>query len=360
MKLLTVVGARPQFVKAAMLSAAIRRRSDGGTRICEVGIHTGQHYDPSMSDVFFEEMQIPEPAANLKVGSGSHGETTGRMLEGLEKEMLRHRPDWVVLYGDTNSTAAGALAAAKLNIPIAHIEAGLRSFNRAMPEEINRIVTDHLSQMLLCPTHRAALHLKNEGIVAGVHHVGDIMYDAALAFGAISRARSRVLEELEIETGNYFLSTVHRAENTDNPERLRAILEGLGNLTGTAPVVLPIHPRTRRCIEEQGIGDLLKPLRVIDPVPFLDMVELERSARCILTDSGGVQKEAYFHRVPCLTLRDETEWGETVDTGWNRIVGANREAILGALKAEASVESITDYGDGTTADQILDLLLSEK
>lgn len=357
MKLLTVVGARPQFVKAAMLSAAIRRRCESGGDVSEIGIHTGQHYDPAMSDVFFDEMNIPEPVANLNVGSGSHGKTTAEMLKGLEEQMITHSPDWVVLYGDTNSTVAGALAAAKLNIPVAHIEAGLRSFNRAMPEEINRIMADHVSEKLFCPIQEAVRHLKNEGIVEGVYHVGDIMYDAAVAFDGLIVGRDGVLPRLELGESEFFLATVHRAENTDNRERLKGILEGLADLSEVAPVVLPLHPRTRKCVSQHGLEEPLSKLRVIEPISFLEMVELEKAARCILTDSGGVQKEAYFHKVPCYTLRDETEWVETVEAGWNRIVGADRTAIQEAAHAETPDTTIPDYGDGTTSEKILDVLL---
>jgi UDP-GlcNAc3NAcA epimerase len=354
-KILTVVGARPQFVKAAMVSRAIVLHNERGQGlpIVEDIVHTGQHYDPAMSQVFFDELGIPEPAVNLAVGSGSHAETTARMLEGIEREIVARRPDWVLLYGDTNSTLAGALAAAKLHVPVAHVEAGLRSFNRRMPEEINRVLTDHVSDLLFCPTKTAVENLTREGISRGVHHVGDVMYDAALTFGEIARRESNILEQLGLKAKGYYLATVHRAENTDDRGRLSGILEGLGELARQLPVVFPVHPRTRKCIQNQGLLADSDGIRMIEPVSFLDMIRLEQEAMVILTDSGGVQKEAYFHGVPCVTLRDETEWVETVEAGWNRIAGADGRTIAEASHASHRGRTITEYGDGRAACSIL-------
>ncbi len=355
LKILTVVGARPQFVKAAALSQAILEwnESHPDRTFQEDIIHTGQHYDPGMSQVFFDEMKIPPPAVNLEVGSGTHGAMTGRMLEGLEAEMLTRKPDWVLVYGDTNSTLAAAIAASKLHIPVAHVEAGLRSFKLAMPEEINRVLTDHVSKLLLVPTHVATQNLKKEGITDGVIHTGDVMHDCARIFGEVAERISNALQEFELEPNGYALATVHRAENTDSKERLEAIFRGLGEVSQTLPVVLPLHPRTAAKIKEHQLGELLKPLRILDPVGFIDMVRLEQGARLILTDSGGVQKEAYFHRVPCVTMRDETEWVETVESGWNTLVGADQEKIVRAAAEAKPGKPIPEYGDGFAGTKIL-------
>ena len=326
MKVVSVVGARPQFIKAAAVSGALRKNHT------EVLVHTGQHYDANMSAVFFEELGIPSPDVNLGVGSGPHGEQTGAMLTGIEKVLQTERPDWVLVYGDTNSTLAGALAAAKLHIQVAHVEAGLRSYNRAMPEEVNRVVTDHLSAALFCPSQTAVDNLAAEGITRGVHLVGDVMAEA-LAFGAErARGRSNVLERLGLAEGKYLLATVHRAENTDDAGRLRNILRAFDTLD--EPVVFPAHPRTRSAIEASGYPPAPHVV-VIEPVGYLDMVMLEQSARMILTDSGGIQKEAYWLGIPCVTLRDETEWVETVRAGWNILVGADCERILQGVRAFA-------------------------
>ena len=327
MHILTVIGARPQFIKAAVVSRVIRETDC----VQESILHTGQHYDANMSDVFFEELDIPKPSIHLGVGSGTHGEQTARMLTGIEQALMEHRPDWLLVYGDTNSTLAGALAAAKLHVPVAHVEAGLRSFNRAMPEEINRIVTDHVASRLFCPTDTAVAHLQNEGITEGVHQVGDVMYDAAL-FYADRSADSPILNHLKLSPGAYALATVHRAENTDDPVRLGAIMGGLSRLSQRIPVVLPLHPRTRQVLDRQG-SEIPAGIRTIEPVSYLDMVCLERNASLILTDSGGVQKEAYFHAVPCVTLRNETEWVELIDSGWNILAGADSERITAAAEA---------------------------
>lgn len=355
MKIVTVVGARPQFIKAAAISRAIRR--DYKDRIEEVLVHTGQHHDENMSRVFFKELDVPEPRYNLEVAGGRHGQMTGRMLERIETVLEDEHPDWVLTYGDTNSTLAGALAAAKLKIPVAHVEAGLRSFNKQMPEEINRILVDHASELLFCPTETAVANLSREGINEGVHNVGDVTYD--LALGAANRARkeSRILAQLALHPRGYILATCHRAENTDNPHRLRNILEALRTISENCKVILPLHPRSQASIEKHGFDHLLSNLRVTGPLSFLDMVALEQDAKCIITDSGGVQKEAFFHRVPCITTRDETEWVETVQTGWNRLTGADCEKILfAASRLEPGVEA-RPYGTGQASKQIIEILL---
>lgn len=360
MKIVTVVGARPQFIKAAAMSRAISERYAGTME--EVLVHTGQHYDENMSKVFFEELQIPQPRYNLEISGGSHGAMTGRMLGAVEEVLLRERPDWLLIYGDTNSTLAGALAAAKLHIPVAHVEAGLRSFNMRMPEEVNRILSDRVSSLLFCPTETAVKNLQNEGIRQGVHNVGDVMYDVALFYRDWARQQSSALNRLGLEVGEFALATCHRAENTDDPQRLKAILSALSNIAAQVPVVLPLHPRTRKLAADYGLAPLLAPLRVTEPLPFLDMVALEQAARVILTDSGGVQKEAFFYGVPCITLRDETEWVETIDAGWNRLVGASEPLILGAM-AEIVGDGVkrvqvSPYGDGKAANAILAVMAS--
>ncbi|WP_166207642.1 non-hydrolyzing UDP-N-acetylglucosamine 2-epimerase [Bradyrhizobium septentrionale] len=340
-KILTVVGARPQFIKAAAVSRAIRE-TDGLT---EVMIHTGQHFDANMSDLFFEELAIPKPKHHLDINGGGHGDMTGRMLMEIEPILLAEKPDWVVVYGDTNSTLAGSLAAAKIHIPVAHVEAGLRSFNRRMPEELNRIVTDHLSTLHLCPTATAIANLAAEGVVKGVHHVGDVMYDATLFALEKAEVSSTILNELGLQPGQYGLATVHRAENTDDPERLRDVVQFLLEQSRGRTVVLPLHPRTRGAASRLGVS--LEGLRIIDPVGYLDMAKLLHHATEVYTDSGGLQKEAYFHRVPCVTLRDETEWTETVTNGWNR---------LWKGPAHRARNDITDYGQGRAAFEIAELL----
>jgi len=355
MRIVSIIGARPQFVKAAPLSRALRRA--GHT---EFLVHTGQHYDPNMSDIFFEELDIPRPDVNLCVGSGLHGAQTGTMLARIEEVLVREKPERVLVYGDTNSTLAGALAAAKLHIPVAHVEAGLRSFNRAMPEELNRVVADHLSDILLCPSRTAVENLRAEGLTRGVHLVGDVMYDAVLQFTERAEERSTILKNLELESKGYLLATVHRAENTDDPARLQSIIEAFSEIE--EPVVFPIHPRTRKIIAEQA-GDesaLADNVRAIDAVGYLDMLMLERHARMILTDSGGVQKEAYWLGVPCVTLREETEWVETVEAGWNRLVGADAKRIVEAVKLTQPLEEarVPLYGDGQVAERCLRVLES--
>lgn len=356
--ILTIVGARPQFVKAATVSHEMRSRV--GFR--EVFLHTGQHYDENMSDVFFKELEIPDPDFNLDIGSGTHGEQTGRMLGEIERVMIQVRPDLALIYGDTNSTLAGALAAAKLHIPIAHVEAGLRSFNREMPEEVNRVVADHLSSILFAPTDAAVRNLAREGI-CGEHviQVGDVMYDAALRAAPRARLSSQILKRLRLSPGSYVLATVHRAENTDNCQRLQAILAALAQIAHWVPVVLPVHPRTRHKISEAGIEGVLQSITTIEPLGYLDMLALEMSARVIVTDSGGVQKEAYFQRVPCVTVREETEWVELVAAGWNRLAPpSTTENIVSAVDRAMTEKPATHgdlYGDGRTAARIVDRLV---
>ncbi len=347
MRLLTVIGARPQFIKAAAVSRAVARRPE----ITEVIVHTGQHYDANMSDVFFEELGIPPPQHHLGIGGLSHGAMTGRMIERLEEVMLLEKPEVVLVYGDTDSTLAGALAAVKLHIPVAHVEAGLRSFNRQMPEEINRVLRDHAADVLLAHTKTAGRNLTKEGIPQErVRLTGDVMYDAAIYHR--DRARPPAwFSSLTIAPGRYVLATVHRAENTDAPVRLRGILEGLGACGRF--VILPLHPRTRKRLEAFGIP-VPKELYITAPLGYLEMVWLEAHAAIIVTDSGGVQKEAFFFRVPCVTLRQETEWMETVETGWNVLAGwqSNRisEAIHSACRGQ---EADFPYGDGTASEKVL-------
>lgn len=345
MKILTIVGARPQFIKAWPVSAALRKAG-----VAEFLVHTGQHYDDRMSGQFFTELELAPPAVNLGVGSGPHGAQTGKMLAAIEEQISAERPDWVLVYGDTNSTLAGALAAAKLHVPVAHVEAGLRSFNRRMPEEINRVLTDHISARLFCPSPASETNLTREGIVAGVHVVGDVMYDALLHFSATAREKSRVLPTLGLRAGDYYLATVHRAENTDNPAELRALLAVLARLD--RPTVLPLHPRTRATLEKSGGVPAHPKLRLIDPVGYLDMLSLTGNAAAVLTDSGGLQKEAYWLGVRCVTLRQETEWAETLQGGWNQLAGAAPDLIRAALRRKPETDRLPHYGDGAAATRI--------
>ena len=360
MKIVTIVGARPQFIKAAPVSRAIQKhnRKSHGTQITEILVHTGQHYDDAMSAVFFRDLDIPEPHVNLDVGSGPHGWQTAQMLMRIEEVLMAQKPDMVLVYGDTNSTLAGALAAVKLHIPLAHVEAGLRSFNREMPEEHNRVVSDHLSNLLFCPTQTAIKNLEHEGISKGVHCVGDVMYDSVLFNIHLAEKRSHILKQYNLKPNNYALATVHRAENTDAPERLKAILNALEEITSNGlPVILPLHPRTRNKISDFNLSH--NSLQLIDPVSYLDMLALEKQAKVILTDSGGVQKEAYWFKVPCITLRNETEWLETVKSGWNVLVGSETNCIIRTVEQAKSGISYHDaYGDGHTAERIADLLFS--
>lgn len=353
MKILTIVGARPQFIKAAVVSRALRAMG-----VAEVLVHTGQHYDQNMSDVFFSELEIPRPAYHLGIGGGSHGENTGRMIEAIEKVLVSEKPDWVLVYGDTDSTLAGAVAAVKLRIPVAHVEAGLRSFNRHMPEEINRVLTDHAASLLFAPTEAAVAHLAREGIAgASVQLVGDVMYDAALFYGNKAECASSILTRLSIAAKGFALATIHRAENTDDASRLAAIFAGFACFDGD--IVLPLHPRTRSRVTALNIP-MPKNVRLIDPVGYLDMVMLEKHAFVIATDSGGVQKEAFFYGVPCVTLRDETEWTELVEAGWNRLAPPGRADIAEAMKSAqmSRGKSILPYGTGNAAALIVERLLA--
>jgi UDP-GlcNAc3NAcA epimerase len=334
MKIISVVGARPQFIKLASLSMELRNKHR------EIIIHTGQHYDDELSKVFFSELSLPRPDYNLGIGSAEHGKQTGRMMEGIEKVLLSRKPDWVIVYGDTNSTLAGALAAVKLNIPVAHVEAGLRSYRKSMPEEINRVLTDHVSTLLFCPTPTSVKNLKKEGITKGVHLVGDVMYDSLRDHLKVAEEKSRVMEKLSLRNKEFYLLTLHRAENTDFKENLKKITRIIAALG--KKVVFPIHPRTRKKLGEfKLLGRLLSlsNLILIDPVSYMDMLILEKNAYFVLTDSGGVQKEAYFLKTPCLTLRDETEWVETLKGGRNQVVGIEKNKVLTAIHSVAKADS---------------------
>ncbi len=363
MKLVTIVGARPQFIKAAPVSRALRAVSG----LEEVLVHTGQHYDPALSQVFFEELDLPIPRYHLGVGSASHAVQTGHMLEKIEAVLQQESPHWVLVYGDTNSTLAGALAAAKLNIPVAHVEAGLRSFNRRMPEEINRMVADCVAQVHFVPTTAAAENLRREGVPpVNIRLVGDVMYDAAIHFGAKASRDSRILDRLGLTPGAYLLLTVHRAETTDDPDRLRTMLSGLAQVAERHRIVFPIHPRTKKVLAKAGaLAEAARRFQMIDPVGYLDMLQLEQAARLVATDSGGVQKEAFFFRVPCVTLRTETEWVELVESGWNRLVPVRdadslARGILAALDAPPPCNpSLSFFGDGRASNAIA-LFFSEE
>ena len=399
MKIITIIGARPQFIKAAPVSRAIaehNRLTPHSSPLTEVIIHTGQHFDADMSDVFFSELDIPKPDYNLGINSASHGAMTGRMLEKIEEILIKEKPDWVLVYGDTDSTLAGALAAVKLHLPIAHVEAGLRSFNREMPEEHNRVLTDHCADILFCPTQNAVDNLQAEGIINAsspanqlnsssaqelprtVALVGDTMYDAVLQFSEIARRQSTILDDLGIRSKEYLLATVHRPYNTDIPENLQNIISAF--LEINEPIIFPVHPRTRQKLNSLSAHQLnsspahqlkslstyqlnsssaqqLKSLILIPPVGYLDMLMLEQNAKAILTDSGGMQKEAYWFGVPCITLREETEWVETVKTGWNVVVGADHKKIVDAtILFKPPVQRPELYGDGRAAERIVRIL----
>lgn len=336
-----------------MVSRALQRRQ--GVR--ESLLHTGQHYDANMSDVFFAELTIPAPVWHLGIGSSTPGEQTGRMLQGIEQVLLEQKPDWVLVYGDTNSTLAGALAASKLHIPVAHVEAGLRSFNRCMPEEANRVLTDHAADLLFAPTDVAVANLSREGIPEErIVRTGDVMCDAALFFGQFADRRTALLDQLGVAPKQYVLATVHRAENTDDPERLRNIFAGLEIVARELPVLLPLHPRTREMLRRSAITSGER-VHIVAPVGYVDMLMLERNAKVIMTDSGGVQKEAFFARVPCVTLRDETEWKELVEHGCNQLAGTDPQHIAAAARRALGTKidpSLALYGDGKTAEAIVD------
>lgn len=387
LKILTVIGARPQFIKAATVSRAIRVHnakievSGSGTPLKEIIVHTGQHFDANMSEVFFKQLDIPQPDHHLGIASLPHGAMTGRMLEGIEALILQEQPDWVLVYGDTNSTLAGALAAAKLHTPVAHVEAGLRSHNPTMPEEINRVLTDRISTLLLCPTDTAVINLQREGypfaasVCPGgnarpgspirrtqcIANVGDVMFDAVLYYRDLARERVS-LDSFGLQHQGYALCTLHRQENTDETSRLNAIFAALRRISQNLPVVLPLHPRTRARLVQQNNAEDLSGLTLLEPQPYLQMQRLLMSAQLILTDSGGIQKEAYFHQVPCITLRDETEWVETVDAGWNILVGADQSKIL--LASREANRSPTHfkavYGDGHAAEKVVEGLVNSE
>jgi UDP-GlcNAc3NAcA epimerase len=359
MKVVTIVGARPQLIKASVVSQAMRAHSD----LEEVLVHTGQHFDANMSDVFFDELRMPSPKHHLGIAGGSHGEMTGRMLQAIERVILDERPDAVLVYGDTNSTLAGTLAAVKLHVPVAHVEAGLRSFNMKMPEEVNRILTDRVSTWLFAPTTEAVAHLRREGVDdARVFLVGDVMYDVAIQHGRRALTLGRgVLDTAGLDDGSFVIVTIHRADNTDDPTRLANIVQGLREVAAKRRVVWPLHPRTRVALDRMGIlDDVTTTMTLLPPQGYLDMVRLETAAAVIATDSGGVQKEAFFHGVPCVTLRDETEWTELVDSGWNRLVpptsaAAVAHGVLGAIGTRGA--DVHPYGSGHSADAIVDMML---
>jgi len=350
MKIASIIGARPQFIKSAPVSKAI-----AAAGFVEYKIHTGQHYDYDMSQVFFEELGLQDPSINLGIGSGTHAQQTGQMMMGIESVLLDQNPDVVLVYGDTNTTLAGALVAAKLNIKLAHIEAGLRSFNRQMPEEHNRVLTDHCADLLFCPTQSAVENLAREGIQKGVHLVGDTMYDALLKFSNIAEQKSNILTTLGLKPKDYLLATIHRAYNTDRPEVLSSLLFAFQQVDDI--IIFPIHPRTLHAVNAAHLT-IPDNIRVINPVGYLDMLVLEKNARIILTDSGGMQKEAYFFGVPCLTLRSETEWVETVESGWNYLVGTDSAPIINAVQNHAwpKFAATQSFGDGQAGGKIVSIL----
>ena len=355
MKILTIIGARPQFVKAAALSRAIKNYS----QLQEIIVHTGQHFDANMSEIFFKEMEISKPHYNLNINGLSHGAMTGQMLEKLEEVMIAEKPDVVLVYGDTNSTLAGALSAKKLHIKVAHVEAGLRSFNMQMPEEVNRILTDRISDWLFCPTDTAINNLNKEGyqnISCAIVKTGDVMEDAALYYSGAAATKSEIIQKYDLDKGAFILATLHRAENTDDPVRLAALLKALSTLAQKNRVIMPLHPRTKACIERQA---LKVEFEIIDPVGYFDMIQLLKNCTLVVTDSGGLQKEAYFFNKYCVTMRDETEWVELVDNGFNTLVGADSDKIVQAASAFAERKfdkHIELYGGGKAADRIAELL----
>ena len=370
MKIVTVIGARPQIIKAAALSRAIRNFAH---KVTEIIVHTGQHYDANMSEIFINELGIPSPDYNLKVGSGSHGRQTAAMITGIEEVLEKEQPNWLVVYGDTNSTLAAAVAASKMHIPIAHIEAGLRSFNKQMPEEVNRILCDHVSTLLFSPTKSGYQNLLNEGFKdnkppffsdkPGIYHCGDLMYDNSLYFSEIARSKTRIYEDLQLDQP-FILATIHRNANTDDPNRLNSLFNVLADLSeeNNIRIILPVHPRTRKMMDsflnEEVKSKLVQSkLSICDPASFLEMIVLEQNAEMVITDSGGVQKEAYYFKKPCIILRPETEWVEIVENGCARIVDADaikiREAFQYFLKNKSSLQFPEIFGDGRAADFIL-------
>lgn len=376
-KILTIIGARPQIIKAAALSRAIR--NNFSDKITEIIIHTGQHYDENMSKVFFDELTIPQPEYNLNVGSGSHGKQTASMIEGIEEIILKEKPNYLVVYGDTNSTLAGAIAASKINLPIVHIEAGLRSFNKLMPEEINRIVCDHVSTLLFSPTKAGYDNLLREGFKENntppyhinnpkIHHCGDIMFDNSLYFSAIAEEKTSIIKDLQLEANNFVLATIHRNNNTDEPQRLNVLMNAIQRISteSNLKVILPLHPRTSKMLAqnlspETFVALKTNPLiKIISPVSFLEMIALEKNAQLIITDSGGVQKEAFFFKKPCIILRSETEWIELVKCGTAIIADADEQKIMEAFfyfkdKKELTYPAI--FGDGKAAEFICEEIL---
>lgn len=357
LKVVTIVGNRPQFVKASALSPVLASQ-----RVKEIIVHTGQHYDRNLSQVFFEELEIPEPSYNLGIGSGSHGVQTGKMLQAIEEVLLVEKPDWVVVFGDTNTTIAGSLAAVKQHIRVAHVESGLRSFNMKMPEEVNRIVTDRISELLLAPSELAVENLKREGISQDkIHFVGDIMYDAFIRHADKALLKSQIINQMELKPKGYILATVHRPENTDNSSRLLAIFSGLIEVAQKIPIVFPMHPRTRKAMKNLPPLSTTN-LKIIEPVGYLDMTTLEKNAMVIVTDAAGIQPEAFYHRVPCVTLRNETEWMKLIEIGWNRLVppvdkDIITSSIMDALKHKCDEDFPGDiFGNGTAAEQTVSLL----
>ncbi len=362
---MSIIGARPQFIKAAMVCRAIQsynqKRKKG--KVTHIIIHTGQHYDYALSQAFFEQLTLPTPHYHLGVGSGSHGWMTGTMLPRIEAALMEARPDWVLVYGDTNSTLAGAMTAAKLPIPLAHVESGLRSYNRRMPEEINRVLTDHLSSLLFCPTRNSVENLRKEGIKRGVHKTGDVMFDAFLAYHGKALKQSQILSRYRLLPGNYSLATVHRQENTDDRARLSGIFRAFSKIAKKeCPLIVPLHPRTLKAIKEERFNlPRNSHLRLISPLNYMDMLALLGQAKVVLTDSGGLQKEAFFARVPCITLRNETEWVETIQAGWNRLLGTETEMIIQAFDEAKTPDSRSQnylFGNGKASERIIKLLLA--
>lgn len=349
MKILTVLGARPQFIKSAPVSRVLR------TKHQELVVHTGQHYDANMSDIFFDELNIPKPNYYLGVGSGNHGKQTGEMMTKIEEIVLSESPDFLMVYGDTNSTLAGALVASKLHVPVIHIEAGLRSFNKKMPEEINRILTDHVSEFLFCPTETAVKNLRNENITRNIFNTGDVMYDAVLYNRELAKRKSNILKENELTEKNYLLVTIHRAENTDSKQNMENILSAFSKIEDD--MVWPMHPRTKKRLTLYGLDlNAIPNLKVIDPVGYIDMLSLEAHARKIITDSGGVQKESYFMGVPCVTIREQTEWVETLEEDANILVGTDESKILKAVLKEVFPSYKNFFGEGSASEKIVDLI----
>ncbi len=350
MKITSIIGARPQFIKYAPVSTELRKKHE------EILIHTGQHYDTELSTVFFEELEIPNPDYNLGIGSGMHGEQTGKMLIAIEKVLINEEPDMVLVYGDTNSTLAGALAAVKMHIKVAHVEAGLRSFDRRMPEEINRVLTDHASDILFCPTQTAVENLKKENVVDGVYTVGDVMFDALLHNAEIAEEKSTILEDFGLEHRRYLVATIHRPGNTDNKRNLQNIVDAFCEIDET--IAFPMHPRTAKYLEEYGLYEKLKKhVELIKPLGYLDFLNLVANSRKVLTDSGGVQKEAYMLKVPCITMRENTEWIETVEDGWNVLVGVNRERILRMVNEfEPDGKQRNVFGNGNASEEIVRII----